>query len=148
MQGMSSDDENPLLSSDEEGVSTMWRTPRCALLRFLRTVRSCKVSGTKSCERSYGTVALRNACPLHTLYFPLESRLVSRASYISRKKRNVLPIQGAQESSTRIETQTCGATLNQSRIRRGYSKKPGSSNRREISWHRTRQPPACSVSWP
>ena len=72
--------------------------------------------------------------------------LVSRATYISRKKRNLETVQRQSKALKKAQRDAKRKFVAQPEISHEaaefFFKEPGNSHRREISWYHTRQPPS------
>ena len=82
---------------------------------------------------------------------PSGAELVSRATYISRKKRNRETCWRQSKALKRVQREAKRKLVAQPEVSREAAEaivQSQAPHRRESSWHHTRQPPACSVTWP
>ena len=77
--------------------------------------------------------------------------LVSRATYISRKKRNLDTVQRQSKALKKAQRDAKRKFVAQPEISHEATelifKEAGSSHRRKISWYHTRQPPSRFAAW-
>ena len=77
--------------------------------------------------------------------------LVSRATYISRKKRNLETVQRQSKALKKAQRDAKRKFVAQPEISHAAAElifeEPGNSHRREISWYHTRQPPSRLAAW-
>ena len=78
--------------------------------------------------------------------------LVSRATYISRKKRNLETVQRQSKALKKAQRDAKRKFVAQPEISHEaaelfFFKEPGNSHRREISWYHARQPPSRLAAW-